>query len=177
MIALRNLMPNPKPASTSGFIPKRGENDMQMEYVENSTTDAYILLTAINDLSDKYCRYDVGVLPAGSYVYAAHVVCEEQRLDVLRVIAVDDNGRERELANVRYDSGQGVYTVPFALSEPTRIRLRIQAPNTAGRTANYRRLIVCKAEDYQEVVQLYERGVLQFPWFDGDTMPIRCAIR
>lgn len=159
MSVVHNLVPNPMPVSTTGWV--------QFGGCEYRLTDRGIHVTNLGGGTGKGIEYKLLTLPAGDYVYGF-------RADV------PDHGNGDQLSLIKSTTGEtylravycthqsGFYTASFTLPEPG-CKILCVAPKKQGGEMSVSDLILTPASEWPTVQALHESGGLPYPYFNGAT--------
>lgn len=163
MSTTRNLMTNPTPTSTAGWVSFGGAEyrptaDQRGIYVRNPIGDA-----------GRGIEYKLLALPAGDYVYGFHAETPGNGTgDQLSLIKSASD--ERYLCAVYCTHQSGFYTASFTLPEPG-CKILFVAPKQQGGAMSVSDFILTPASEWSTVQALYESGGLPEPYFSGGSLP------
>lgn len=161
MSTTRNLMTNPTPTSTAGWVSFGGA-----EYRPTRDQRGIYVRNPIGDVG-RGIEYKLLALPAGDYVYGFHAETPDHVTgDQLSLIKSTTNATY--LCVVRRTQKDGFYTASFTLPEPG-CALMFVAPKQQGGAMSVSDLILTPASEWPTVQSLHESGGLPEPYFNGAT--------
>lgn len=159
MSVVHNLVPNPVPVSTTGWVQDGG--------CEYRLTDRGIHVTNLVSGPGNGIEYKLLTLPTGDYVYGFYSSCPDHvNGDQLSLIKSTTNATY--LCVVRRTQKDGFYTASFTLPEPG-CALMFVAPKQQGGAMSVSDLILTPASEWPTVQSLHESGGLPEPYFNGAT--------
>lgn len=160
-MSVRNLMTNPVPTSTTGWV-HFGRSEYRLTDDQRG-----IHVTSLGSGTSSGIEYKLLNLPAGDYVYGF-------RADV------PDHGNGEQLSLIKSASEEkypcavycthqsGFYTASFTLPEPG-CKILFVAPKTQGGAMSVSDFILTPASEWPTVQALHESGGLPEPYFNGAT--------
>lgn len=160
-MSVRNLMTNPVPTSTTGWV--------QFGGCEYRLTDRGIHVTNLVGGPGNGIEYKLLALPTGDYVYGFYSSCPDHvNGDQLSLIKSTTNATY--LCVVRRTQKDGFYTASFTLLEPG-CALMFVAPKNQGGAMSVSDLILTPASEWPTVQAVHESGGLPEPYFSGGSLP------
>ena len=162
-MSVRNLMTNPVPVSTTGWLQFGG-----IEYRPTRDNKGIYIRNTVGD-EGRGIEYGLPSLPAGDYAYGFYSSCPDHiNGDQLSLIKSATNATY--LCAVRRTQKGGFYTASFTLPEPG-CKILFVAPKKQGGEMSVSKFILTTASEWPTVQALYESAGLSNPYFTGESLP------
>lgn len=163
MSTIHNLMVNPVPVSTAGWL-RFGD----VEYRPTEDNRGIYVRNAVGGAS-KGIEYGLPSLPAGDYMYGFYASCPDH-VNGDQLSLIKSATGENYLCDVRRTQKDGFYTASVALTEPG-CKILFVAPKTSSGEMSMNSLILTPASEWPTVQALCESGGLPNPYFSGESLP------